>query len=158
MEFKQAFDTALFRENRVLVDEDLSQNCDFFILELVGALRYTVFQANDSGELLMSAMSKRNLLTKVGSAYASAYDGEDIIDDVATLRRLGQTLVAKVNIFRSSTATVRDYYDYDLVVKIGGLKSGWSKKIDGTIKVFKRDTVYRNLKYKVHPSRIEYFE
>lgn len=157
-QFEEVFDKSIFQENNIIVDEDVSQNCDFFILELARTFNYSIFQWNDSGEFLKAILKKYNVQTAVNSIYDCEYSSEDIIDDVYVQRKLGASHVSKVNIFRSSTATVRDYYDYDIVVKIDKLKSGCSSKIDGSVKVFRRDKVYYNLKYKIFSDRIAYFE
>ncbi|ELA42450.1 uncharacterized protein VICG_00549 [Vittaforma corneae ATCC 50505] len=157
-QFEEVFDMSIFQENTIVIDEDTSQNCDFFILELVKAFNYTIFQWNDSGEFLKSSLGKYNAQATIKSVYTSEFNSEDIIDDIYTQRKLGYCHISKVNVFRASTATARDFYDYDIVVKIYKLRSGCSSKIDGSIKVFRRDKIYYDLKYKVFSDRIVYFE
>jgi len=156
--FNEIFDKQLISRSTVLLDEDITQSCDFFILELVRELQYSVFQWNDSGEFLRRAYGKYNVQPRVSSAYTADYGSEDILDDVYVQRRLGHSARGKVGVFRSSTATARDYYDYDVVVKIDRLSSGFTAKMDGCIRMFSRDRVYCDMKYKVYPDRIAYFD
>lgn len=156
--FEDIFDKSIFEKNTVVIDEDTSQNCDFLLLELVRTFGYAIFQWNDSGEFLKETLSKYNVNARVASIYDAVFDSEEILDDIYTQKRLGFEYISKINVFRSSTATTLDFYNYNLVVKISKLESGVSSKMDGTIKVFKRDHVYYDLKYKVFSDRIVYFE
>lgn len=156
--FNEVFDTAIFAGSTILIDEDTSQCCDFFILELIRELKYSLFRWNDSTETFAMILKKCNVDGDVRSIYTTEYNSEDILDDVYVQRKIGHANMAKVGVFRSSTATLRDYYDYDIVVKIERLISGLSSKIDGSIRMFKRESVYCNVKYKIYEDRIAYYE
>lgn len=156
--FEEIFDKSLLENNTVMIDEKLSQNCDFIILELVKIFKYTVFQWNDSGKFLKSTLNKYNVEATINSIYSSEYNNEDIIDDVYVQKLKNCSFISKVNIFRSSTANQEDYYKYGIIIKVDKLMSGCSNKIDGTMQIFKRDQMFCNAKYKVFSDRIAYYE
>lgn len=158
LSFENIWDKSIFETESILIDECLPLNCDFLIMELVRAFGYSVYQWNETGEHLKTILSKYNLATNVHSAYTTRYNSEEIIDDIYVQKMLGCPIKSKINIYRSSTATEKDYYDYDLIIKISKLKSGCSSKIDGEIKIFRRDKVFHNLKYKILVDRVLYFE
>lgn len=155
--FLEAFDMALFDRASILIDEQLPQNCDFLVMDLVKTFGYSVYLWNDSDFHLRNALGKYNIQVRVASVYTSEYTYADIQDDVHTQRILGHSHRSKINIFRSSTATKRDYYDHGLIIKIEKLPSGCSGRLDGILTVFFRDTVYHNLKYKVSGDGVVYF-
>lgn len=155
--FLEAFDTALFDRGPILIDEQLPQSCDFLVMDLVKAFNYSVYLWNDSDFHLKNALGKYNVQTQITSVYNSEYSHADILDDISTQRLLGYSYRSKINIFRSGTATKRDYYDYNLVIRIGKLASGCSSRLDGVLTVFSRDTTYCTLKYKVLVDRVMYF-
>ncbi|KAM0680276.1 hypothetical protein GINT2_001662 [Glugoides intestinalis] len=162
--FEEVFDKSIFQKNTILIDEQLSQNCDFLILELVRLFGFTVFQWNDAGEFLRSEMEKWNIFGIVGSYYDFNAENEsfykqksDINDDILAQRMLGHCIKSKIDIFRAATASPKDYYDYDIVIKIEKLISGCSNKIDGQISIFKRDQILYKLKYKITTDNVLYF-
>lgn len=153
--FDEIFSADLIK-NTLLVDEKLGQNCDFLLLELCKHFNYSIFQWNDNENYLKKAFSKYNVFPTINDC-RNEYKNEDILDDIYTMKTLGFDHKGKVGIFRSGTATVKDYYDYDVVVVIEKLKSGCTNKIDGNIKVIQRDNVILECKYKVYTDRIGYF-
>lgn len=150
-------DPAIFDNKSVLVDESLGQNCDFLLMELCKIYKYSIFQFNDSGTHMKALIARCGVTATVKSIYDSTYDNEEMIDDVYTQKQLGYHQMAKIYIYRSGTASVKDYYKYDLIVKIDNLMSGCSNEIDGTIRIFQRDTVYCNIKYKILLDKIVYY-
>lgn len=156
--FEQIFDISFLSKNSLLIDERGGQCCDFFLLELVKHFKYSIFQLNDSGMNLKKAFSKYNVSGKINSIYSTKYDSEDIIDDIASQRMLGFNYKSKVCVFRSETATKCDYYDFDLIILIDRLISGFTDKIDGHIKIMKRGNIVKECKYKIHADKIVYFD
>lgn len=162
--FEEVVDKSIFGNCTVLIDEQLPQNCDFLILEFVRLFGFTIFQWNDQGEFLRSELEKWNIYGTVNSYYDFNSENEnvcnpnnDINDDIFAQRMLGYDVKSKVNVFRSSTATTRDYYDYDIIIKVEKLISGCSSKIDGQIRIFRRDQVLYDLKYKITSEKVLYF-
>lgn len=155
--FSEAFDIALLSREPILIDEQLSQNCDFLIMGLVKHFNYSIYLWNDSNTHLKNALGKYNVQAHISSVYNSEYTYADILDDIYTQRLLGYSHKSKVNIFRSGTATIRDYYDYNLVIKVEKLPSGCSSRLDGVLTMLFRDTIYCTLKYKVLADRVLYF-
>jgi hypothetical protein len=160
--FTEVFDLNLFTENTLLIDEKIGQCCDFMLLELVKHLKYSIFQWNDSGEHLKKAFSKYNLNAEVKSIYSqdfiTGYENTLINDDVFTEKRLGFNIKSKIGVFRSGSVSNLDYFDYDLVMIIERLQSGCTSKLDGNIKIVKRDQALKEVKYKIFTDKIVYFE
>ena len=75
--------------------------------------------------------------------------GYEIHDD-AWIKRNGLKLNedAKIEVYRSDSFD-RSYYDYDIIINISALSSGISDIYDGSIKIFSRDQVFFDLKYKI---------
>lgn len=156
--FSEVCDIEIFRNSRVLIDERTPCNCDFFILELVKYFGYSISLYNNSSEHFNRLFLQRNITGKVSSIYNSIEQETDIVDDIWVQRNVcGNILDSKVNVYRSNTANISDYYDYDVVVKIEGLKSGCSNQIDGSITIFSRDLIHNELKYKIFNDSVSYF-
>lgn len=137
----------------------MPQNCDFFIVELIKNLNYSVFCANDESARLKRFSEKLNIPACVKSTYDGNWCNEEILDDAITAKNIhGYSKRPCVGIYRSGTATQKDYYDYDIIVRISGLKSGCSNKIDGEICIFERDNILYSFKYKVFNDKIIYFD
>ena len=156
--FAQIFDKQLLSENTFMIDERGGQSCDFFLLELVKHFNFSIFQYNDSGAYLKKAISKYNVNSNINSIYFANYNSEEIIDDVFSQKLFGIDQKSKIGVFRSETAMKRDYYSYDFIVLIDRLISGCTDKIDGCIKILKRDRLITECKYKIHSDKILYFD
>lgn len=142
----------------VLINEDISQNCDFFLMELCKHFNCSILQFNDNGEHLINAFARYNVHPRITSIYNSTYVTADINDDVIAQRLLDNFEKAKFNVFRSGTASERDYYEYDLIVNIKALSSGCSREIDGIVEIIARNSVLKQVKYKITLQRIIYYE
>lgn len=157
--FASAFDKQFFAGKKILVDERLPQNCDFFLTELIKHYGYSIICYNNTAAHFESILGKMNVYASVGSVYDGTASGADIADDAWAKRHiLHDRSQAAVSVYRSSTAEAYDYYDYDAIVRIEGLKSGCSSKIDGSIRVFVRDYTFYDFKYKILEDRIVYFD
>ncbi|KAI4292901.1 hypothetical protein PAPHI01_2175 [Pancytospora philotis] len=146
-----ALDLETLRRRRILVDEQLPQNCDFLLAELVLRFGYSLRLYNDSTAHFSEILGRLGCSGALSSVYQDEAGHGDIADDVWTARHvLGKAQSnAYVDVYRAGTARVADYYGYDFVVRIEPLASGCSESIDGCLKVISRDNVLRSLKYKV---------
>lgn len=149
-------DLGILKDKSILIDESLGQNCDFLLMELIKIFKFTIFQWNDSGSHFRNILKKYGVEAHVASIFDTAYNEEDIIDDVYTQRKLGYDFKSKINVFRSGTAIKIDYYDADIILKISNLDSGCTSQIDGTIKAFERDKCLLSLKYKILADKVVY--
>lgn len=156
--FAEVFETEVFRNRKIIIDERLPQNCDFFLAELIKHCKYTIFHFNNDSGHFTSLLNRMNIFTEVGSVYDGGEPVADIIDDVWVGKKIFNVhKTSTINVYRSNTARTEDYYDFDMVVKIEPLLSGCSSKINGSIVVFARDVVYYDVKYKVSKDSILYF-
>jgi len=174
LSFRNAFGAETMTGNRILIDEQLPQNADFFVLELMEHYGWSMILFNDSVDHFKELQKKRSIDTPVMSVYDTALDtvpistdsstdnafcNFDMIDDYQFCKnsRFSLNSNARVHVYRSGTAAVEDYYDYSLIVKIGPLESGCSSKIDGEIRVFNRDALIYHYKYKIFSDRVVYY-
>lgn len=156
--FIDVFDTTLFLNNSVLIDEKNQQNCDFFIFELMKELNYSLMLYNNAKDHFKSILERKNINSRVESYYENPNFKADISDDCWIKKNLLKiSEKSKINIFRSDTATEIEYFDYDLIVLISNLKSGCSSEYDGEIKVLKRDLELVEAKYKIMGDNVLYF-
>ncbi len=170
--FLEAFDLNLFKDKRILIDEDFRNNCDFLILEFVKYMDLNLFTFNNTADHFKKIYQVDNIENTVSSVYEII--SSDDIGDLKNLTidlnnyQIGDDLWIqknifkndhkfKIGVFRSGSAIESNYYDYDFVIKVSGLKSGCSNQIDGVITVFSRDTVYYEFKYKITNGITEYF-
>lgn len=155
--FGEVFDAGFFRNRRVLVDERLPQNCDFFLVELIRHCGYSIYHFNNDTSHFLSLLDRVNIPAHVGSVYDGSEAAADILDDVWTGKKIfDRHGAAAVGVYRSSTAETVDYYDFDVVVRIEPLQSGCSSKVTGSIVVFARDVVHYDVRYKIQNDRTLY--
>lgn len=177
--FEDLFNSNI-RGGRILIDEDPQCNCDFLIVEMVKCFKKNLILFNNTKEHFSQIFDNMNIEfnTQNTPLLRSVYDIDQsdeksfqnlmkecfedvenfIADDVWTQRNVFKDNTRfTIGVFRSGTAIQSDYYDYDVIVKISKLKSGWSSQIDGTIRVFSRNVVYSEAKYKVTDFEIKYF-
>jgi hypothetical protein len=50
-----------------------------------------------------------------------------------------------------------DWYEYDIIIRVGPLESGTSEGVDGRITIFDRHERHSELKYKVLKDRTVYY-
>lgn len=155
--FPEVFDMELLSKNSILVDERGCFPCDFLLFELAKHLRLAIFQFNEDGVRLRQAFAKLNGNFTVNSIYSAEYNAEDIVDDVTAQKIIQVAIKPRIGVFRSGTATTVDYYDYDLVMIVDRLESGCSTKMDGILKLIRRDQCIVECKYKVLSDKIIYY-
>merc|ERR1712062_146889 len=74
-----------------------------------------------------------------------------VIDDFHTYKnmyRKGFEEFPSISIFRSNSFDFKDSYEFDIIIEVNSLKSGFSSIYDGYIKIYDRDIVYLEEKYK----------
>lgn len=160
--FGDLFNLELLRYKTVLVDERNPCKCDFLILELVKHFGYSVVSYNEAAVHYRRLFQLNNITGSVCSFYdqdsldVQEADSESTaIIDYAALYKEFQPNMKKprVAIYRSNSAQTADYYEYDIIIKIEGLRSGCTERMDGALTVFSRDTIILSLKYKIRDDR-----
>lgn len=73
-----------------------------------------------------------------------------IIDDFKTAKEIFNIIeVPTIAIFRSDSFNSNYIYDFDIIFEVKPLKSGISPLYDGVLKIFERDIIHINKKYRV---------
>lgn len=160
--FSSAFPLELFESKRILIDEQLPQSCDFFLVGLIKSLSLSIFLYDCDSESFAKLLSSFDVLADVKSIYTSDEQPADIIDGICTrlvLNSGNQTdIPGRIHVYRSGTANLQNYYEYDLIIRIDGLDSGFTNTLDGTVSIFNRNITYKKIKYKITESGVKYYE
>lgn len=160
--FDKTFETSLFAEKNVCIVEVGICNVDFLIIDIAHALRLPIMSFYDIKAHYTSILHKyygdKDILVQSHLENDEMSISGGIVDDVATMKsRSSYTPSTKsFFVYRSDTCSVKDYYDFDLIVEVTPLKSGITTHIDGNIRVFDRECVYYEVSYKVTKTEILY--
>lgn len=160
--FVKTFEKSLFAEKDVCIVEVGISNVDFLIIDIAYALSLPIISFYDTKAHYTSILHKyygeKNILVRSHLEDDEINIPGGIVDDVATMKnRSGYTPSAKsFFVYRSDTCSVKDYYNFDLIVEVTPLKSGVTTHIDGNIRIFDRECVYYEVAYKVTKTEILY--
>ncbi|KAI5148327.1 hypothetical protein ENBRE01_0260 [Enteropsectra breve] len=149
-------DPRIFKDKNILIDERLPQNADFLILDISKLLSLCIATTDKKEEHFKQLCANLNL--EVVSIESPSFCKQQTVgqtlneDTWSTKRFYGLGDDCRVNVYRSGTASDKEYYQHDVVIKIEGLGSGCSNLVDGCVSIFSREKTYYSMKYKVHPN------
>ncbi|KAM0672519.1 hypothetical protein CWI42_030710 [Ordospora colligata] len=154
----EVLDVKLFENRRICIDEVLPQNVDFFVVEMSDILKACIFAFNESSEHYKKIAVRYGWNVSVKSVYECSYVDSGILDDVWCALNVHECNASGwIDVYRSNTCKVTDWYKYDIVVRVEPLSSGVSTEIDGRVVVFDREREYMKVKYKVLGNKVVYY-
>ncbi|EJW04562.1 hypothetical protein EDEG_01245 [Edhazardia aedis USNM 41457] len=150
----------IFESKAVVINEGLQQNCDFLIIEMCRMFPNTqILSFYQSSNHYLSIFEQLKCTTPI---IITPYDNKNpfsfnldfplIIDNSYSYFLHGGKKIDNGNviyIFRAGSFQPKDLYLGQVIVELSSLKSGISNEIDGFIKIFDRENVYKEMKYKI---------
>lgn len=146
-EFSELVDSNIFVDKKVAVVENSYANATFMIEGLLKLMNLR--------ELFSFYKDKayyNHIEAKVKTIFESEYVFADnvIIDDFYTAQMLFDICVSTgVCIYRSNSFNYKYARDFDLLILVSPLESGFSTVYDGIVRIVDRDRVYYEFKYKI---------
>lgn len=149
MSLHKQFDFSIFTGKKIAINERNHLNADFLLKDII-------YYFKDAQ--IISFYNTKDYYKEITKNAQSYIENKNIvqsevqiIDDYFTARRMEYTANGNTifYVFRSNSFAGKDLYLADYIIDLFPLKSGVCKEIDGNIRIYERERVIYESKYKV---------